>query len=624
MSPSHFVPKLRLASAVSALVVVCATVLLSPPLDAAQPATAPTTLPSFQGRTVLQWARDCQLSSSQQSRTASAAVRAIGPDAIPTLVDSLKHGADWWTRASAALALSDLGAAAAPAVRALALSLDDPDLGVRQYAAIAIGRIHADPDIGVPALMRQLNRGQSVNYYAASALGDYGTVAVPAVPDLIRLLSSDQDSTRRCAAAGLRGIGAASRDAVPKLSGLVRDQIRHAESDPDFVDALAGIGEPGLPMLVEVLQAREADQTLRFYTFRAVGRMGIHAGTAIPVLNELLRSDNPFERTQSILTLPKIGIAADAAVPELLRIAKSDSDSETSNRAAWAAYQIDPAASKKAGVPRPATGCEAMIQLDSESYDDNEPYVTSGPAIDPLVVWLNGDPIGIYNGGGEMLSLNPWLRPGANRFTLTGVHPKPVYVMIDPKTVDSFGESLGRSVFEPIAEAQTAPVIRFDAPQAIRLPERESLAGIPNAELEKQADALLDKIETDVREHRGQAAVDLLYQGPLLYSAAASGDSLSELKEHAADSAKALSQPDARLQIGSHRLIVGDHLLLVLANGQPGPDHRLPQLVDIHVGDQRGQLAWLQLAKVDGCLIVWAVPRNSFSISINGSSVGRE
>ena len=82
---------------------------------------------------------------------------------------------EWEVRASAALALGNIGGGAGDAVPALIKALQDQDEWVRSRAAVALGRI-GSKDV-VPVLIQALNdQSVSVRGNAAKVLDSIGTI----------------------------------------------------------------------------------------------------------------------------------------------------------------------------------------------------------------------------------------------------------------------------------------------------------------------------------------------------------------------------------------------------------------------------------------------------------------
>jgi HEAT repeat protein len=101
-----------------------------------------------------------------------------------------------------------------------------------------------------------------------------------AIPDLIRQLSSNDPHLRQQAARQLGDRGAAARDAVAALGKLRHDPV--AEVRHSATKALGQIGKSAVPVLIERLRDRDADERAR--TARTLARIGPDAVQAVPEL----------------------------------------------------------------------------------------------------------------------------------------------------------------------------------------------------------------------------------------------------------------------------------------------------------------------------------------------------
>jgi HEAT repeat protein len=156
------------------------------------------------------------LTSGKDERALAAATALAGADA-PTITRLLRlietHDVDqrWW--ATAALArINDVQAR-----RALIQSLEDPDLAVRQCAALGLRMQPTEK--AIPALLRAMHAADSMlSRLAADALEAIGEAAAPA---LIQSLQSENVGVRVQAARAL----AASKlpDAIPALFEALND-----------------------------------------------------------------------------------------------------------------------------------------------------------------------------------------------------------------------------------------------------------------------------------------------------------------------------------------------------------------------------------------------------------------
>src|SRR5439155_8981860 len=84
------------------------------------------------------------------------------------------------------------------------------------------GRFGAAAQRYLPLIIQQLNG--TTAWAAAIALGDFGKLAEPAVPGLIRTLESTNDGVRNNAANALGKIGPGAKAAIPALRKITGDK----------------------------------------------------------------------------------------------------------------------------------------------------------------------------------------------------------------------------------------------------------------------------------------------------------------------------------------------------------------------------------------------------------------
>jgi HEAT repeat protein len=101
-------------------------------------------------------------------------------------------------RSMAAADLGDFGPAGKEAIPALIKAVQSSDSGIHEPAIKSLGRIHSQPDIVIPFLIKYLS-DDDLDDEAASALGGFGSEARPAVPQIIPLLHADDDDAQMAA-----------------------------------------------------------------------------------------------------------------------------------------------------------------------------------------------------------------------------------------------------------------------------------------------------------------------------------------------------------------------------------------------------------------------------------------
>jgi HEAT repeat protein len=357
--------------------------------------------PSYQGKTLSQWAALAKDKDSPVKGEAAAALGKMGaegaaalvellkdnddavrghaawalgyvPAAVPALTDLLTHR-DRRVRQAATQALGYNGPAAKTAVPALTELLKDSDAELRDAAAEALGHVGPAAKSAAPALMELLNdNAPRLREAAASALGTTGRGVEGAVPAVIAALKDENSGVREHAAQALFEMGSKELAAVPLLIGLLGDESADVRSST--ADALGTIGpqaKAAVPALTRALD--DKDRRVRRQAASALAHMGCEAEPAVPALIKLLEDEssaarqdtaNPRGRQQrregewtargaAALALGSIGPPAEAAVPALTELLR-DKTADVRYSAAWALGGIGPRA--KPAVP-------ALIEL---------------------------------------------------------------------------------------------------------------------------------------------------------------------------------------------------------------------------------------------------------------------
>ncbi|MDB6065891.1 MAG: putative lyase [Pedosphaera sp.] len=111
-------------------------------------------------------------------------------------------------------ALGIIGPSAKEADAALLRGLSDTDKLSRYQAALALGKIHSEPELVVPALITCLSdQDEILQSLSAEALGQFGPDAKPAVPALLKLVVETKGGLRL---GGLRALNKVDPEAAAK------------------------------------------------------------------------------------------------------------------------------------------------------------------------------------------------------------------------------------------------------------------------------------------------------------------------------------------------------------------------------------------------------------------------
>jgi HEAT repeat protein len=141
------------------------------------------------------------------------AFQALGSDgkhAVPALIGIYERNVSGWSRYWTAGVLGTIGPAASNAVPMLLMGATDTNGPIRSACLHALGSIHTQPELVVPALMQSLkDKDPTARIAAAGSLGDYGKDARASVPALKRLLNDPDMRVRFITMKSLQLIGPA-------------------------------------------------------------------------------------------------------------------------------------------------------------------------------------------------------------------------------------------------------------------------------------------------------------------------------------------------------------------------------------------------------------------------------
>ncbi len=208
-----------------------------------------------------------------------------------------------------ALIHSELSALLAAEMQA---TLKDPDGEVRSAGATAVGNLGAKAEPAIPALIAQLGKDdfKEARETAARALGRIGK-AMPSNRDAVKPLrqaaESDSDPVTRTVALGALAM---MDEDVPGQVTALRKFLHHDEAlvRMKAAHALGMIGAPAksaAPEIVEVL-AKETDAHRRGYIARSLGNTG--DPNSLPVLLKALKNEtDPAAQGEMRGAIQKLG-----------------------------------------------------------------------------------------------------------------------------------------------------------------------------------------------------------------------------------------------------------------------------------------------------------------------------
>jgi hypothetical protein len=210
----------------------------------------------------------------------------LGPaaaPAVPALMRMLADTNNPDAQASASFALGVIGPAAEAAVPALIQRFNDATGQSAEQTAFLLGKIHARPDLTLPAMVHYLKVSTNEPghlYYALNALAEFGPEAKATIPAIVPCLRSPAP-----------GVRVAAKDALRKI-------------DPT--------AELTFPVMAQNLKVLTNQPTQLAQTLISLEEFGPEAKAAVPAIMQCLRS--PFLEVRVFATnaLLKIDPAAAA------------------------------------------------------------------------------------------------------------------------------------------------------------------------------------------------------------------------------------------------------------------------------------------------------------------------
>lgn len=291
--------------------------------------------PSYEGRPLTFWLHFLNGPTRRQQLEAEAALRGMGVQAVPALLQRIVAKDPWWKRTlvslapkdtrfkqsfhpekqqsmEAAVALGLLGSDAASAQPRLLRALLDNDPGVRACAARALGAMKSLANTKIPELVACLNdRDERVRDEVSYALGSIGSAAMPAVLTALR----QENPVVQLGA--LKAMGAIfDRNAQRRLSSIPTSR---PPGTPMFAldevfQSTNGVGVTDV-LTVLALRLKSVEPAIRGQTASLLWLFGSEANPVLPMLIEARNDWDKQVRAKVQNALDMIGYIDPKAPP---------------------------------------------------------------------------------------------------------------------------------------------------------------------------------------------------------------------------------------------------------------------------------------------------------------------
>ncbi len=268
------------------------------------------------------------LKNEKMAYGACLVLREIGPAAkaaVPALVETLQDPRPE-IRREAILALAAMDNAAAPAVEPIAAALkDEQTRSAATYALGRIGQIPADAEAVVRANVKSDDKLLSAAslWALARVHPNDKQVRREATERLIERLKDQDPFVRVAAARALAALPPAPEITLPIWEKAFRDADETTVSHA--LDALAALGSPAVPQLIEALKYEKS----RGPVASILGRIGPAAAPATQALAKLIADKDDRVAQEAILALAHIGPGAKDAVPALIKTIQQGKNSNS-------------------------------------------------------------------------------------------------------------------------------------------------------------------------------------------------------------------------------------------------------------------------------------------------------
>jgi HEAT repeat protein len=296
------------------------------------------------------------LKDSRASRRAAAAsiLQSCGPGAANALSNCLGDS-DPKVRRAAYASLAYLGEAGKAAVPGLIEMTKDQDANTRSFALGCLERVGPPATVVAAARPALHDTDPSVRMSAATALGNLGSVAAAAAPDL---LSLTKDANAQVRISSALAVCKAAPGHVEDVLPVIRAELTGSDLQNRVAAATAMLELPGqsaaaLKVLREILETTKNGGD-RLTAVQALRAPGAPASEVIPLIREALRDEDIGVNNEAIAVAADLGPAVRALGPDLVpllhRPVIGDSlggGSPIRRLALNALWKIDPALAEK-------------------------------------------------------------------------------------------------------------------------------------------------------------------------------------------------------------------------------------------------------------------------------------
>jgi HEAT repeat protein len=264
---------------------------------------------------------------AEARQIAARSLNAIGPvaaEAVPQLLAMARSGTI--DPDDLAASVENMGPAAREAIPFLLETLDRSDDGLRRGVVTALCHIAHGDRQATDALLAKAREDRNFDAEMFTEVGALGIVAAEFIPLFESELQSNDSEAVESAAEGLGGFGPLAMDSLPLLIATLNNS--HGVARFEVSHAIWRIGGDFRPLADSLRhgfmdeQASEEDRWFgKTYALERIDLMGAAAAPLVPVLAEILGTNDRDYDVNIANLLGQLGAAARDAVPALTSMA---------------------------------------------------------------------------------------------------------------------------------------------------------------------------------------------------------------------------------------------------------------------------------------------------------------
>ena len=241
--------------------------------------------------------------------------------------------------------------------------------------------------------------------------------------------------------------------------------------------------------------------------------------------------------------------------------------------------------------------------------EENSVTVSGGPIGGKILISINNNPIDFHSTGATAISLNEWLKDGANSVEIQGSSKVQLKTKIVKMLNEKVDKVLMKKNIEPLLK-NTRVTFEFEANCGYELPIFDSIIAKNQSEIQKNQEAIFEKISVihnDLFLKKSENATMELTAGFRIWQQLAYKKSAEEIETYLKSYKKFLSNPENKFMSFDSEAVkyeMGNNTVMVFLDFEKAPPYS-PFLFTMKTGIETLNLPPISFSKLNGEWIVW-------------------